>query len=217
MQHKSLNKYYKQRDVRILAKKIVYHGYFQMLKYQLQHRLFNGKWSEVMDREVFERGKVAGILLYDPVLNSVVLTEQFRIGALNDPLSPWLLEIAAGVMDEKDLDLETLAKRETKEETGLEPLAMLPICQYWTSPGGCTEQVGLFCAKVDASQAGGIFGLAAEHEDIRVTVMNTEQAFARVASGRICNAASIIALQWLQLNQTKVNEQWLVQCQADSG
>jgi len=209
MQHKLLNPSYKQKDVRILAKKVVYHGYFQMLQYRLQHRLFNGEWSEVIDREVFERGKVAGVLLYDPVLNQVVLIEQFRIGALNDASSPWLLEIVAGVLDENDLDLETLAKRETQEETGLEPLAILPICQYWVSPGGCTEQVSLFCAKVDASRAGGIFGLATEHEDIRVTALDTAKAFAMVASGYICNAASIIALQWLQLNQMQVDKQWL--------
>jgi len=208
MRHKLHDKCYEQQDVRILDKQIVYQGFFQMHKYKLQHRLFSGQWSEVLERELYTRGQVAGVLLYDPLLDKVVLTEQFRLGALEGGASPWLLEIVAGVLDKDDQDLESLAKRETREEAGLEPLAMMPICQYWASPGGSDERISLFCAKVDASNAGGIFGLADEHEDIRVVVMNTEQAFAALAAGQICNALSIIALQWLQLHKAQVDANW---------
>lgn len=200
---------YHHADVQVLDKQIAYDGYFQIIKYQLKHRLFNGGWSETIIREVFERGQAAGVLLYDPILNKVVLTEQFRVGTLQDKASPWLLEIVAGILDETDQDFANLARRETREEAGLEPLALMPITEYWASPGACTEKISLFCAKVDASNAGGVHGLAAEHEDIRVVVMDTAEAFAAVSDGRICNALSIIALQWLQLNQVKVNAEWL--------
>lgn len=209
MQHKSTDKQFGHKDVRILRKEVVYQGYFQMLKYQLQHRLFSGGWSEIITREMFVRGQVAGILLYDPLLNKVVLIEQFRVGALDSEHSPWLLEIVAGVLDNEDRDAEVSARREIQEETGLEPQAIIPICHYWVSPGGCNEQVQLFCAKVDASKAGGTFGLATENEDIRVVILDTAKAFEAVAVGRICNALSIIALQWLQLNQTRVNDLWV--------
>jgi len=57
---------------------------------------------------------------------------------------------------------------------------------------------------VDASTAGGLHGLADEGEDIRVHVMPMAQAFEAVREGRIQNAASLIALQWLELNWQRV-------------
>jgi ADP-ribose pyrophosphatase len=206
MQDKST---YEHGDVRLLEQQVVYQGYFQLLKYHLQHRLFQGNWSEPMQREVFVRGEVAGALLYDPIVNKVVLVEQFRVGALRGDASPWLLEIVAGVLDTHDTDAQSLAKREVKEEAGLDTLDILPIFRYWASPGACDERVSLFCARVDASKAGGIFGLSAEHEDIRVVVLSAEQAFEKLAQGLICNALTIIALQWLQLNKSRIDEKWL--------
>lgn len=91
MQYKLRNQSYKPKDIRILAKKVVYHGYCQMLQYRLQNLLFNGEWSAGIERELFEHGKVTGVLLYDAVLNKVVLIEQFGITAVNDFSLPWLL------------------------------------------------------------------------------------------------------------------------------
>ena len=66
----------------------------------------------------------------------------------------------------------------------------------------------LFCGKVDAKNAGGIFGLASEHEDIEVVVMASDDAFKAVDSGAINNAMSIIALQWLALNKQELLRNW---------
>jgi len=188
-----------KKDVEIVSRETAYRGYFSIEAYKLRYRLFEGGWSESVEREVFERGQVAAVLPYDPKLNKVVLIEQFRVGALNDKRSPWLLEIVAGVL-EPDETPEQLAHREAKEEAGIEILEMIPMYHYWVSPGGCTERVKLFCGKVDASQAGGIHGLDHEHEDIRVHVVDVQEAFDMVRSGVINNALSIIALQWLELN-----------------
>lgn len=200
--------HYSHLDVRILANQVAYQGFNQIINYQLQYRLFNGAWSEPVKREVLQARAVAGVLLYDPKLQQVVLVEQFRVGAIKDQSSPWLIEIVAGVMEPQDANFTELAYRETKEEAGLEPLAMLPICEYWSSPGASSEFIKLFCAKVDASRAGGIRGLPDEHEDIRVVVMDLAEAFAALASGKICNAISIIALQWLQLHQAELDRMW---------
>lgn len=199
---------YSHKDVRILENQTAYQGFYQVINYQVQYRLFKGTWSEPVLREVFKTQQVAGVLLYDSGRQQVVLVEQFRIGTIHGQKSPWLVEVVAGVMDKQDTDFEALAYRETKEETGLEPLAMLPICEYWSSPGGSTEFVKLFCASVDASQAGGVHGLTDENEDIRVVVMDVQEAFAAVASGKICNAITIIALQWLQLKQAELAKIW---------
>ena len=87
------------------------------------------------------------------------------------------------------------------EEAGLEVQKLIPISEYWSSPGASSEKVTLYCALVDASKAGGIHGLPHENEDILVHTMSSQEAFAGVRSGRINNAATIIALQWLELNK----------------
>lgn len=185
-------------DVEILSHEVSFQGYYRMEKYKLRHKLFAGVWGEPMEREVFERGNAAAVLPYDPKLNKVVLIEQFRIGALQDECSPWLLEVVAGVIDEGEEPSE-VCRREAEEEAGLKILELIPISHYWVSPGGCTERMDLFCGKVDASNAGGVHGLDHEHEDIKVHVFDVEDAFEMVRSGKINNQPAIIALQWLEL------------------
>ena len=47
-----------------------------------------------------------------------------------------------------------------------------------------------------------IFRLPEEHEDIRVDVVDIEQAMQWLHEGRIKSSATIIALQWLALNES---------------
>ena len=195
------------QDVEILDKKRVYEGVFRIDRYQCRHRLFKGGWTDVLTRELFERGHAVGVLLFDPHRDKVVLIEEFRIGALHHHATPWLIEIVAGVMNPGESP-EEVALRESIEESGLAPTELMPILNYLVSPGGTTEKVWLFCGKVDSSKAGGIFGLPAEHEDIRVHVFNTVDAYQAVEEGTVVNAMTIIALQWLQINEHRVKEYW---------
>lgn len=187
-----------KKQVEIISHEVPFQGYFRIEKYKLRHELFAGGWTEPMEREVFERGRAAAVLPYDPKLNKVVLIEQFRIGAMADEASPWLLEVVAGIIDEGEVP-EEVCVREAREEAGLIILQLLPITRYWVSPGGCTEHIDLFCGEVDASKASGIHGLDHEHEDIKVHVVDVEKAFDMVRSGLIKNPPAIIALQWLEL------------------
>lgn len=189
----------KGKNVEILSKETAYQGYFRIDKYHLRYQLFEGGWSSVVDREIFERGQVAAVLPYDPVREQVVLIEQFRVGALSDKQSPWLVEVIAGVLEPNESH-EQLIHREAEEEAGIVLTDLLPMYHYWVSPGGCTESVALFCGKVDASAASGVHGVDHESEDILVHVVDIHEAFEMVRSGLINNAAGIIALQWLELN-----------------
>ena len=193
--------------VDILEKTVCYAGFFRLKRYRLRHRLFSGAWSHTLVREVFERGHAAAVLPYDPVRDQVVLIEQFRIGALQAPGGPWLLEIVAGVLDPGETPEEVI-RREAIEESGCPLQEIVPICEYLVSPGGSTERIALFCGKVDASQADGTHGLAEEGEDIRVEVMATDAAMAHLHTGRINAAAPIIALQWLLLNRDQLRRRW---------
>lgn len=194
-------------DVKILSKETLFKGFFQMVKYTFKHKLFEGGWSQPIERELFERGHAAAMLPYDPHRDEVVLIEQIRVGALEHD-NPWQLEIVAGIMD-ADEDCEQLVRREAMEEAGLEVSKVLPITRYYPSAGGCSEMLDVLIGQVDSSLAGGHYGLDYEGEDIRVHVMSRNEAYALLTSGKIENGASIIALQWLQLNHEDVRAQWL--------
>ncbi|MBL8260469.1 MAG: NUDIX domain-containing protein [Candidatus Competibacteraceae bacterium] len=193
----------------VLDKSIGYSGFFRLEKYRLRHQLFAGGWSTEMNRECLERGHAVAVLLYDPAADRVVLLEQFRIGALDDPGGPWLLEIVAGIMDDPAETAEEVARRETREEVGCEILELAPICRYLVSPGGTSETITLYCGRVDASTvASGVRGVASEHEDIRVSVVSRAEALDLLRAGRISSAAPIIALQWLELNRAELSARW---------
>lgn len=192
----------------VLDKTICYSGFFRMEKYRLRHQLFSGGWSPEVVRECLERGHAVAVLPYDPERDQVVLLEQFRVGALDFPGGPWLLEIVAGIIDHPGETTEDVARRETHEEAGCELLDLIPICHYLVSPGGTSESITLFCGRVDASQTGGVHGVASEHEDIRLLVVSRAEALDLLHAGRINSAAPIIALQWLASNWPKLLERW---------
>ncbi|HAS6976117.1 TPA: ADP-ribose diphosphatase [Vibrio parahaemolyticus] len=194
------------RDVEIISKESVFEGFFKMVKYRFKHKLFAGGWSDVVEREMFERGHAAAMLPYDPKTDQVVIIEQIRIGALEHE-HPWQLEIVAGMIDRAE-SAEEVIRREAEEEAGITVERVASVTSYYPSSGGCSEKLDVFVGEVDASKAHGIHGLDYEDEDIRVHVLSREQAYQWVKDGRFENGASIIALQWLQLNHQELRSQW---------
>lgn len=194
-------------DYEIKNREVVYSGVFRMAKYTIRHRLFSGGMSEDVLREVMERNPAVAVLPYDPRRDEVILIEQFRAGSLSNPSSPWLLELVAGSFNPGETPHE-VARREAQEEAGCELLDLFPITEYFVSPGGCNEYLHLFCGNVDASNAGGIFGLAEESEDIRSFTLPREAAYILIQEGKIKTAPTIIALQWLELNREWLKQLW---------
>ncbi|WP_417616475.1 ADP-ribose diphosphatase [Oceanisphaera sp.] len=189
------------QDVKLLAEEVGYQGFFRLLRLRLQHKLFAGGWSQEITRELFDRGHAAAVLPYDPVRDEVILIEQFRVGAVYSEASPWLLEVVAGIVEEGESE-EEVVRREAQEEAGLTLNTLTRVMSYFPSPGGCGERITLFVGEVDASEAVLHAGLASEGEDIRVHRVPREQAMQWLAEGKIDNASSIIALQWLALQRT---------------
>lgn len=187
----------------LIKHEVLFDKYFRLEEYSLSHELFAGGNSEILTREIFERGSVVALLPYDPVQRKVVLIEQFRAGAIHDENTPWLIECIAGVVEAGE-GVDQVALRESQEEAGCEISRLHRISRYYVSPGGATEQCTLYCGIVDSSGVGGVHGLAEENEDIRVEVIDVEQAYAWVRDGRIKSSATIIALQWLELNQHRL-------------
>ncbi|WP_253381940.1 ADP-ribose diphosphatase [unidentified bacterial endosymbiont] len=196
-----------KNDVEIIARETLYSGFFSMDLYRFRHRLFNGEMSGEVRREIFERGHAAVLLPFDPVRDEVVLVEQIRIAAYDVSVSPWLLEMVAGIIEEGE-SVEDVARREALEEAGLVVGRTKPVLSYLASPGGTSERLSVMVGEVDATTAEGIHGLADENEDIRVHVVSREQAYQWVEEGLIDNAASVIALQWLQLHHQTLRHEW---------
>lgn len=199
---------YTRDDQQLIERETCYAGFFRMERFHFRYRKFNGEWSRKITREVMVRGSATCALPYDPVSGEVVLIEQIRAGALLEKMTPWLIELVAGIND-KDESPEELVRREAQEEAGLDVLALQHICDYLPSPGGATEKVHLYCAHVDASGASGVFGLDEEDEDILVHRVPFDEAMNMLRKGQICNAPAIIALQWLALNRNELDQQWL--------
>lgn len=196
-----------KNDVEIIARETLYSGFFSMDLYRFRHRLFNGEMSGEIRREIFERGHAAVLLPFDPVRDEVVLVEQIRIAAYDTSESPWLLEMVAGMIEEGE-SVEDVARREALEEAGLVVGRTKPVLSYLASPGGTSERLSIMVGEVDATTAECIHGLADENEDIRVHVVSREQAYQWVEEGKIDNAASVIALQWLQLHYQTLRNEW---------
>lgn len=195
-----------KKEFKVLQQETMYQGFFSLKRYQLQHTLFAGGHSEVLTRELFQRGSCVAVLLYDPDADKLVIIEQFRMGAAGQPDQhdqAWLLEIVAGAIEAGET-AEEVAYRESEEEAGCRVKEMHLISEFYTSPGGTSERIALFYGRADTTEIGGIHGLEHENEDILVSTVSFDEAYKMIEDGRIESAIPIIAIQWLALNKHKL-------------
>jgi len=193
--------------VDVLNREPLYDGFFKFERYKLRHETFAGGMTGTFTRELLDTGHAAAVLPYDPVRDRVVLQEQFRIGAHAAGREPWLIEIAAGLLEPGETPDE-LARREIVEETGLEALDLVKIGTVLVSPGTSSETVTVFCARVEAGTSEGVHGLDDENEDIRTFAVDAGEIRALLESGRVENAVAVIALQWFVLNHAEIRAKW---------
>jgi ADP-ribose pyrophosphatase len=191
----------------LVRHEVAFHGYFKVIRYFFRHGLFRGGMSGIVCREVFERGQAGAVLLYDPQRDEVVMIRQFRAGAYAADRHPWIWEIVAGIIEPGET-AEAMIRREALEEADLEVGELLPIHSVMLTPGACSEACQVFLGRIDAANAGGVFGLAEEHEDILVKVLPFAEAFAMVQRNEVDNAVGVLALQWLALHRDEVRKRW---------
>ena len=191
----------------LLEKTSPYQGYFQVDRFELKHQKHDGGWTPVLVRELFERGQTVAVLPYDPERDSVVLVEQFRIGAFAAGLEPWLTEAIAGMIDDGE-EAEGVAHREALEEAGCTMTDLAKIGTFILTPGASSETCAMFCGRVDSQGLGGLYGLENEGEDIRAKVVPFEDALQDVTEGNIISAYAVIPLLWLALNRTSLQARW---------
>ena len=195
-------------DLAVESERSLYEGFFDAAAITLRHRRFDKNWSEIVEREVFHRAQAVAIVPYDPVLDAIGLVDQFRAGLVHSSQSPWTLEGVAGMRDKHfpDEPLDALARRELVEEAGIKDCHLIPITQYFSTPGGCGESIQLFCALCDLANKRGSYGLVEEHEDLYFHVFRADDVFEQLYTGRLNNAATLISLQWLQAHRAGLRD-----------
>ncbi|HSP01438.1 MAG TPA: NUDIX domain-containing protein [Thioalkalivibrio sp.] len=191
----------------ILEDRLAYEGFFRIRSLRLSHSRFQGGPPLEVKRELLERGHAAAVLPYDAKRDRVILIEQFRVGALESERGPWLMETVAGMIEPGER-AEDVVRREAVEEAGCQLGELMRLYEYHSTPGGASERVSLFAGEADSDGVGGVHGLEHEGEDIRVHVMDAQEAFALMDSGVVDNAMTLIALLWLRMNREMLQERW---------
>jgi ADP-ribose pyrophosphatase len=195
------------RKFELLSNETILDGYFRMNRYRLRHTSFRGGWCNEMVRERIERLAAVSVLLHDPTLDRLVFVEQFRVGLMGTVDPPWSLETVSGFCDREHELPEQVARREVIEETGCSLHALTHIGEFFVSPGMSVERINLYCGWVDAANAGGVYGLSHEGEEMRVVTLSREEAHKELF-GRLNSTSVIIALQWLEANRDALLAQW---------
>lgn len=190
--------------VQLIEQKTLWKGFFEVKGFRLQFGQPGGVMSDPVDRAVFVRHDAVMVIPLDAKLQKVAMVEQFRAGAFANPArrdDPWLYEFPAGMIEPGQAAADA-ARREVMEETGLEVQQLRHLSTFFTSPGGCSERISLYLANVElgGQQGGPGFGLASEQEDIYMHILPVAGLAPLVGSRRIADAASLLAVSWLQLH-----------------
>jgi nudix-type nucleoside diphosphatase (YffH/AdpP family) len=181
------------RDVELLAS-----GWHVLRRTTLERRLHDGSWT-TEQRETYDRGNGATLLLHDTARRTVLLSRQFRFPVyVNGHPDGMLLETAAGLLD--DESPEKAVRREVEEELGVSVGEVEHVFDVWMSPGSVTERLHFFAAPYSAAdRTGDRGGLAEEGEDIEVVELDFDAALEMIDDGRIADAKTVMLLQWAAL------------------
>jgi nudix-type nucleoside diphosphatase (YffH/AdpP family) len=182
----------------------VFDDFFTIYRACIRYEKFDGTMSEPLTRLVFERGDGVAVLPLDRQRREVVLVCQFRYPAYVRDDPAWLWEIIAG-MCEEGRTVEDVAHSEAMEEAGYRLGALQHIMTVYLSPGGSSERMHIFLAPIsDGDRVGQGGGLPDSGEDVLVRRFALEEALRMAEDGRIMDAKTILALQYLALHQADV-------------
>jgi nudix-type nucleoside diphosphatase (YffH/AdpP family) len=184
--------------VRVVDVELLAAGWHVLRRTTLDYLDSSGRWSR-QQRETYDRGNGATVLLYDRERRMVLLTRQFRFPVyVNGHPDGMLVETAAGLLD--DDDPETAIRREAAEETGVDVGELEHVFDVFMSPGSVTERIHFFAASYDSgSRDGELAGLADEGEEIEILELDIDEAIGMIRDGRIQDAKAIMLLQWAVL------------------
>ena len=175
-------------------------NYYVLKRLNFDYLMDNGTWVNQM-REVYDRGDGAGVLLYNKVKKTVILTKQFRMPTyMNDNRDGFLIEICAGMLD-KD-NPEDCIIREIEEEVGYRIKEVKKVYEAYSSPGVMTEKMHFFIGEyTDDMKVNDGGGLEEEQEDIEVLEWSFDKVITMLNSGEIHDTRTIVLLQYAQIHR----------------
>ncbi|QDW25734.1 GDP-mannose pyrophosphatase NudK [Pedobacter sp. KBS0701] len=186
------------KNINILSTQILSDNWYTLKKLSFEMTGIDGAIS-ILEREAYDRGNGATILLYNREHKTVVLTRQFRMPTfINGNGTGYLIECCAGLLDQDNA--EDCIRRETEEETGFRISQVEKVFEAYMSPGSVTELLYFFVAAYSDDMKmhdGG--GLQEENEDIEVLELPFEKALEMIMSGEIKDGKTIMLLQYAQL------------------
>jgi len=186
------------KNIHILDTKVLSDNWYTLKKVSFEMTGTDGAKS-ILEREAYDRGNGATILLYNKDNQTVVLTRQFRLPTfINGNDTGYLIECCAGLLDQDNP--EDCIRRETEEETGFRIEQVEKVFEAYMSPGSVTELLYFFVAAYSNDMKlhdGG--GLEEENEDIEVLELPFEKALEMMKSGEIRDGKTIMLLQYAQL------------------
>lgn len=192
-------------DVEVIRRERPYSDFYALDAFKLRHRRFDGGWSPPLSRAVLVGFDAVIVLPYDPARDRVLVVEQFRVGRLGRGApDPWAIEPVAGLLDAGETP-EDCARREAREEAGVEIGALHRVASGYACPGNVTEYHHSFVGVCDLPDgSAGLGGLAEEHEDIRGHLWPAEDLAERVSDGRIDNGPMALCAMWLLLHRERL-------------
>ena len=191
------------KKVVIEEKKYVLDDFFKVEEAHLRFEQFNGEMSPLIRRFVFERGNSIAVLIFNLDTQKIIMTNQFRYPTY-DKGHGWINEIMAGMIDPGESPEET-AHRELQEEAALTVSTIEPVCTFYTSPGGSSEQIFLYYAEVSGKYAkyNKTGGLRDHGEDITSFEISLDEALGKIKTGEIRDAKTIVGIYWLESQQLR--------------
>lgn len=192
-------------DVAVQSRAQTYADFFAIEEYNLSFQRFDGTKSPVVKRAVFVSGDAVTVLPYDPVRDKVLFVEQFRVGPFaRGDVQPWQLEPIAGRIDPFET-AETAARREVVEEAGLVLGDLMPIAQFYPTPGAKTEYIYSYVALADLPDAAAILGgEPSEAEDIKGHILPFSAFADMVARGEATTAPLLLSYYWLERERPRL-------------
>ena len=186
------------KRIRNIVRHILADSWYVLNKYCFEYKALDGTW-QYQEREAYDRGNGATVLLYNPFSKKVILTQQFRMPTyVNGNSDGLMIEACAGLLDGDDP--YSCIIREVEEETGYRVKEVRKLFEVYMSPGSVTEMIHFFIAPYtdeDKVSEGG--GLAHEQENIEVLEMPFDTAYNKIQSGEIKDAKTIMLLQYAKL------------------
>jgi nudix-type nucleoside diphosphatase (YffH/AdpP family) len=180
-------------DIRNVTSKVLSNEWATLTQYRFELKRRDGVW-EPQIRESYDRGHAAVILPYDPDRKTVLLVRQFRLPVHLQGDNSLLIEACAGLLEGDEP--ETCIRKEAEEELGYRLRDVSRLYDIYMSPGSVTERLSFFTAHytpADRISSGG--GNAHEGEDIEVLEMPLNEAWAKVKSGEIIDAKTVLLIQ----------------------